>query len=187
MTDDDRTRGIPQTPHTNPIPLRKPQQPPTDPQGGHSGAVVFESPASQPVQGYPQQGYPQQGQAHPQQGHGYPSPGYAQHPAPGYGPVQGYAPQYAYGSTTMVARPAPNTALIVVAWVVAVITFFYMLPWAIAATRGKSNQLAIGLVNFLLGWSFIGWIVALVMACGAEHHQTIVVQQNNYAPGPYRH
>ena len=60
-----------------------------------------------------------------------------------------------------------------------------MLPWAIAATRGKSNQAAIGIINLLLGWTFIGWIVALVMACQA--HQvagggatTIVV--SNLAP-----
>ncbi|MBO1753891.1 superinfection immunity protein [Allobranchiibius sp. CTAmp26] len=87
----------------------------------------------------------------------------------------------------MVTRPAPNAALIVVAWVIAVITFFYMLPWAVAATRGKSNQLAIGLVNLLLGWSFIGWVVALVMACGAEPTPTVVIQQNHYGSGPYRY
>jgi hypothetical protein len=44
-----------------------------------------------------------------------------------------------------------------------------MLPWAIAATRGKSNQAAIGLLNLLLGWTLIGWVVALVMAC--QPHQ----------------
>lgn len=58
--------------------------------------------------------------------------------------------------------------MVVAAWVVAVVTLFYMLPWAIAETRGKSNSMAIGLVNFLLGWTFIGWIVALVMACGSH-------------------
>ena len=182
VTDDDRTRGIPLTPHTDPISLRKPQQQPADPQDGQAGAVVFASGSAQPPQGSPQQGH----QGYPVQG---PPLGHPQYPAPGYGPVQGYAPpqQYVYGSTTMVTRPAPNAALIVVAWVIAVITFFYMLPWAIAATRGKSNQLAIGLVNFLLGWSFIGWIVALVMACGAEPTQTVVIQQNQYGNAPYRH
>jgi hypothetical protein len=61
-------------------------------------------------------------------------------------------------------RPT-NGALVAVAWVVAVFTFAYMLPWAIAATRGRSNQAAIGVLNLFLGWSFIGWVVALVMAC----------------------
>jgi hypothetical protein len=59
-----------------------------------------------------------------------------------------------------------------------------MLPWAIAATRGRSNQAAIGLINLFLGWTFIGWIVAIVMACQAHQvagiggHTTVVVAQN---------
>ena len=165
MTDDDRTRGIPLTPHTHPIALRKPA-----PQ-------------------YPQYPAP----------HGYPRypapPASPQYPTPGWGPAQAYSPPMAYappqqpfyGSTTMIARPAPNAALIAIAWIIAVSTFFYMLPWAVAATRGKSNQLAIGLVNLLLGWSFIGWIVALVMACGAEPAPTIVIQQHHYGNVPYRY
>ena len=55
------------------------------------------------------------------------------------------------------------------AWVFTILTLGYLLPWAVAATRGKSNSLAIGLVNFFLGWTFIGWLVALVMAC--QSHQ----------------
>lgn len=48
------------------------------------------------------------------------------------------------------------------------------MPWAIAATRQKSNTLAIGLLNFLVGWTIIGWIAAAVMACMNE-----VVQGGN--------
>jgi len=58
-----------------------------------------------------------------------------------------------------------NGVLVAVAWVIAIFTFAYMLPWAIAASRGRSNQAAIGLLNLFLGWSFIGWVIALVMAC----------------------
>jgi T4 superinfection immunity protein/uncharacterized protein DUF2510 len=67
-----------------------------------------------------------------------------------------------------------NGAEVAIAWVLTVLSIGYMLPWAIAATRGKSNSWAVGLVNFLLGWTFIGWIVALVMACTA--HQVAFVQ-----------
>jgi hypothetical protein len=67
-----------------------------------------------------------------------------------------------------------NGAEVAIAWILTVLTLGYMLPWAIAATRGKSNSWAVGLVNFLLGWTFIGWIVALVMACTA--HQVVFVQ-----------
>lgn len=63
------------------------------------------------------------------------------------------------------------------AWIIALVTLGYMLPWAVAATRGKSNAGAIGWINFLLGWTVIGWIIALVMACGT--HQKIAV---NVAP-----
>lgn len=59
-------------------------------------------------------------------------------------------------------------AVLAIAWVCAVITLGYMLPWAAAATRGRSNQAAIGLLNFFLGWSLVGWIVALVLACQAH-------------------
>jgi hypothetical protein len=59
-------------------------------------------------------------------------------------------------------------AVVAIAWVCAFCTLGYMLPWAVAATRGGSNQLGVGLVNCFLGWSLIGWIVALVMACQAH-------------------
>lgn len=44
----------------------------------------------------------------------------------------------------------------------------YLVPTIIAKIRKKSNVGGIALVNVLLGWSFIGWIVALVMACSTE-------------------
>lgn len=81
-----------------------------------------------------------------------------------------------------------NAAAVAIAWVLAVLTLAYMLPWAIAATRGKANHAAIGLLNLFLGWSLIGWIVAIVMACQA--HQvvgagtTVMVAQQFSAPPP---
>jgi hypothetical protein len=40
----------------------------------------------------------------------------------------------------------------------------YFLPSIIALVRSKRDTLAIFLLNFFLGWSVIGWIVALVWA-----------------------
>jgi len=39
---------------------------------------------------------------------------------------------------------------------------FYFLPTIIALLRRHRNALAIFLLNFFLGWTFIGWVVALV-------------------------
>jgi hypothetical protein len=44
----------------------------------------------------------------------------------------------------------------------------YFLPSVIALLRGKRDTLAIFLLNFFLGWSVIGWIVALVWAAKAD-------------------
>ena len=40
----------------------------------------------------------------------------------------------------------------------------YWAPTIIAAARGKANAGGVIVVNLLLGWSGIGWIVALAMA-----------------------
>jgi hypothetical protein len=61
-----------------------------------------------------------------------------------------------------------DSTLVVVAWVVAALTGLYMLPWAVAVTRCKANHVAVAMVNIFLGWTVIGWIVALVMACSAH-------------------
>jgi Protein of unknown function (DUF2510). len=84
------------------------------------------------------------------------------------------------GPTVLTDRQDVGAAVVAIAWVVAVLTLGYMLPWAIAASRGKSNHGAVAIVNFFLGWSLIGWVVALVMACTAHRMvgatgQTMVV------------
>lgn len=40
----------------------------------------------------------------------------------------------------------------------------YFLPTIIAALKSKRDTVAIFLLNLFLGWSVIGWIVALVWA-----------------------
>lgn len=55
----------------------------------------------------------------------------------------------------------------IVAIVVAILTVGYMLPWAIAAVRDVRHW-SVFWVNLLLGWTLIGWIVALVMSLRAQ-------------------
>lgn len=55
--------------------------------------------------------------------------------------------------------------------------FFYFLPFIVALLRSH-NVMGVFLINLLVGWSVIGWIVALVMAC-ASKAQTIVINNNH--------
>ena len=69
---------------------------------------------------------------------------------------------------SMSDRRTGNGGEVACAWVLTVFTLGYFLPWAIAASRGKSNSLAVALLNLFAGWTLIGWIIALVMACGGH-------------------
>ncbi len=40
----------------------------------------------------------------------------------------------------------------------------YFIPAIVAFDRRKTNRYAILMLNIFLGWTFIGWIVALVWA-----------------------
>ena len=42
---------------------------------------------------------------------------------------------------------------------------FYFLPTILAAVRHTHNTMAVLLLNFFLGWTVVGWFVALMMAC----------------------
>lgn len=46
--------------------------------------------------------------------------------------------------------------------------FMYFLPSIIALARSKRDTLAIFLLNFFLGWSVIGWLVALIWAAKSD-------------------
>jgi len=84
-------------------------------------------------------------------------------PAPAPAPVLGQP----VGTQTVQMR-AQVSGAIAIAWVLTVLTGGYFLPWAIAATRQKRNTGTIGWINLLLGWTVIGWVVALVMSCMSD-------------------
>jgi hypothetical protein len=57
----------------------------------------------------------------------------------------------------------------------------YLIPTIIGFIRKKDNKMAILALNVLLGWSFIGWVVALVWAVSKDKQpQTIII---NNGPG----
>jgi len=45
---------------------------------------------------------------------------------------------------------------------VVLIFALYFLPFLIASLRQRKNILAIFLLNLTLGWTFLGWIAALI-------------------------
>ena len=57
----------------------------------------------------------------------------------------------------------------------------YWVPSIVAIARRKDipNFAGVIIINFLLGWTFIGWIVALVMAVKSRPQPAV------FAPGPY--
>lgn len=54
---------------------------------------------------------------------------------------------------------------------VAALVFAYFVPAIVAIHRKHNNAVSIFLVNLLLGWTFIGWIGALVWAFTAQPSQ----------------
>ena len=44
----------------------------------------------------------------------------------------------------------------------------YFLPFGVGLLRNKRNKASIFLLNLLAGWTFIGWLVALVWGVSAR-------------------
>ena len=47
----------------------------------------------------------------------------------------------------------------------AIIVCLYFFPTIMASLRQHNNVEAIGALNFLLGWTMLGWIIAFIWAC----------------------
>ena len=61
--------------------------------------------------------------------------------------------------------------------------FLYFLPTVIGWR--KRNATAIFVLNLFLGWTFIGWLVALIWACTRDSQPTII--NNNVATPATKH
>lgn len=46
----------------------------------------------------------------------------------------------------------------------------HFLPTIVAALRGSRHTVAIFLINLFLGWTVIGWVLALIWAFSSETH-----------------
>lgn len=54
---------------------------------------------------------------------------------------------------------------------VLVTALVYFLPTVIALARGHHNGFAIFLTNLLLGWTLIGWVIALIWSVTASERR----------------
>lgn len=52
--------------------------------------------------------------------------------------------------------------------IVSIAIAVYLAPTILAVLRSKANWLAIFLLNIFAGWTFIGWVIALVWAASKD-------------------
>lgn len=57
--------------------------------------------------------------------------------------------------------------------IVCLLIAFYFIPTLVACFRGHRDSTAIFALNFLLGWTFIGWVAALVWSLTGNVHERI--------------
>ena len=67
----------------------------------------------------------------------------------------------------MILAMAPELPLVLIGAMLlsGLIVGAYFAPLIVAICRGHRNELAIGVLNMLLGWTIVGWVAALVWAC----------------------
>jgi ABC-type sugar transport system permease subunit len=51
---------------------------------------------------------------------------------------------------------------------ITLLSLFYFLPFALAFHKKRANTGAIFALNLFLGWSLVGWVIALVWALKEE-------------------
>jgi predicted lipid-binding transport protein (Tim44 family) len=69
-------------------------------------------------------------------------------------------------------------------FVLAAIVGLYFLPTIVAALRHHHNTAMIAILNFFLGWTFIGWVIFLAMAFGNPSPQQTIIHNVYSGPAP---
>ena len=68
----------------------------------------------------------------------------------------------------VLADPSGATsAAIVIAWII-ISTGAYFAPAIVALARHVPNAGSVIVIDLLLGWTIVGWIIALAMACRSK-------------------
>jgi hypothetical protein len=58
----------------------------------------------------------------------------------------------------------------------------YFIPTIVAASRKVTNSGSVFVINLLLGWTLVGWVVALAMSVKSKTPQVVVVQSTANLP-----
>lgn len=61
-----------------------------------------------------------------------------------------------------------KTTRVIFGILISVLSLFYLLPTGIAVGRGRTNTGSIFVLNLCLGWTLIGWVVALTWSVAAD-------------------
>jgi len=72
--------------------------------------------------------------------------------------------------------------------VIAGLALLYFLPALVAWINRRKNAAAITLLNLFLGWTFVGWVLPLVLACIPDGHvlQAPLPRRNHWHSLPCR-
>ena len=70
-------------------------------------------------------------------------------------------------------------AILALLTVIAVIALFLLPTIIVLNNKGKISKIPTILVNILLGWTGIGWIVALIMSTSKDTVAQVVVNNNS--------
>jgi hypothetical protein len=74
-----------------------------------------------------------------------------------------------YSSIALANNIAENAVGIMGSFIaILIVALIYFLPSVIASARDRKNGCAIFALNLLGGWTFIGWLVALIWAISEE-------------------
>ncbi len=59
----------------------------------------------------------------------------------------------------------------------------YFIPAIISIVRKKDNKVAICALNLFLGWTLVGWVVALVWSLSKDKQPQTIIINNSNNPG----
>jgi hypothetical protein len=60
------------------------------------------------------------------------------------------------------------------------VLLLYFLPALVAILRGHHSWPAIAILDLLLGWSVIGWIIALIWSLTGVRRETVIVLRERW-------